>query len=80
ENPAYRKVDMYMFQDADNSQLHMYMHTNDFINYFANMELYNLLAGGEITADNTAAIEKVYADMEARIESINVSFVFKARK
>ena len=80
ENPAYRKVDMYMFQDADNSQLHMYMHTNDFINYFANMELYNLLAAGEITADNTAAIEKVYADMEARIESINVSFVLKARK
>ena len=80
ENPAYRKVDMYMFQDADNSQLHMYMHTNDFINYFANMELYNLLAAGEITADNTTAIEKVYTDMEARIESINVSFVMKARK
>ena len=80
ENPAYRKVDMYMFQDADNSQLHMYMHTNDFINYFANMELYNLLAAGEITADNTTAIEKVYTDMEARIESINVSFVLKARK
>ena len=80
ENPAYRKVDMYMFQDVDNSQLHMYMHTNDFINYFANMELYNLLAAGEITAGNTTAIEKVYTDMEARIESINVSFVFKARK
>ena len=80
ENPAYRKVDMYMFQDADNSQLHMYMHTNDFINYFANMELYNLLAAGEITADNTTAIEKVYTDMEARIESINVSLILKARK
>ena len=80
ENPAYRKVDMYMFQDADNSQLHMYMHTNDFINYFANMELYNLLASGEIDKTDAAAIEKVYTDMEARIESINVSFVFKARK
>ena len=80
ENPAYRKVDMYMFQDQDNTQLHMYMHTTDFINYFANMELYNLLASGEITPDNTAAIEKVFTDMEARIESINVSFVFKARK
>lgn len=80
ENPAYRKVDMYMFQDQDNTQLHMYMHTNDFINYFANMELYNLLASGEITADNASAIEKVYTDMEARVESINVSFVFKARK
>ena len=80
ENPAYRKVDMYMFQDADNSQLHMYMHTKDFINYFANMELYNLLASGEIDKTDAAAIEKVYTDMEARIESINVSFVMKARK
>ena len=80
ENPAYRKVDMYMFQDADNSQLHMYMHTNDFINYFANMELYNLLASGEIDKTDAAAIEKVYTDMEARIESINVSFVLKARE
>ena len=80
ENPAYRKVDMYMFQDADDSQLHMYMHTNDFINYFANMELYNLLASGEIDPTDATAIEKVFADMEARVESINVSFVLKARK
>ena len=77
ENPAYREVDMYMFQDADDCQLHMYMHTDAFINYFANMELYNLLASGEITSDATA-VEKVFADMEARVESINVSFVFKA--
>ena len=67
KNPAYRKVDMYM-------------HTNDFINYFGNMELYNLLAAGEIDKTDAAAIEKVFADMESRIESINVSFVFKARK
>ena len=80
ETPAYRKVDMYMFQDADNSQLHMYMHTNDFINYFGNMELYNLLAAGEIDKTDATAVEKVFTDMEARIESINVSFVFKARK
>ena len=80
ENPAYRKVDMYMFQDADNSQLHMYMHTNDFINYFANMELYNLLAAGEIDKTDATAVEKVFTDMEARIESINVSFVLKALK
>ena len=80
EHSAYRKVDMYMFQDADDSQLHMYMHTDAFINYFANMELYNLLSVGKINPDDTAAIEKVVSDMEARIESINVSFVMKARK
>ena len=79
EHSAYRKVDMYMFQDADDSQLHMYMPTASFINYFANMELYNLLSAGKIETTDTTAIEKVFTDMEARIESINVSFVMKAR-
>ena len=79
-NPALRKVDMYMFQDADDSQLHMYMPTVSFINYFANMELYALILEGKIDQTDEAAIEKVFADMEARVESINVSFVLKALK
>ena len=78
--PVLRNVEMYMFQDADNSQLHIYMPTSSFINYFANLEFTTLLTEGKIDATDTAAIEKVFADMEARVESINVSFVFKARK
>ena len=78
--PALRKVEMYMFQDASDSQLHMYMHTNAFINYFGNLEVMTLLMEGKINPTDTAAIEKVFADMEARVESINVSFVLKARK
>ena len=80
ENPAFRKVDMHMFQDADNSQLHMYMHTDAFINYFANLELFDLISDGKINPTDAAAVDKVFADMEARIESINVTFVMKARK
>ena len=72
-----RTVEMYMFQDADDSQLHMYMPTSSFINYFANMELYALIAEGKINPADAAA-EKVFADMEERVESINVSFVMKA--
>ena len=79
-NPACRTVDMYMFQDKDDSQLHMYMHTNAFINYFANLDVVDLIARGKISQSDTAAIEKIFADMEARVESINVSFVLKARK
>ena len=79
-NPALRKVEMYMFQDANDTQVHTYMHTDAFINYFANMEVYTLILEGKINPTDTAAIEKVFADMEARIESINVSFVMKARK
>ena len=78
--PALRKVDMYMFQDANDSQLHMYMHTNAFINYFANLEVMSLLKYGEIDPTDAAAVEKVFTNMEARVESINVSFVMKARK
>jgi hypothetical protein len=54
------------------------MHTDAFINYFANMEVYTSILEGKINPADTAAIEKVFADMEARVESINVSFVMKA--
>ena len=79
-NPAYRKVEMYMFQDADNSQLHMYMPTSGFINYFANIQLTALNAEGKIDLNDATAVEKVFADLEACVESINLSLVMKARK
>ena len=79
-NPALRKVEMYMFQDANDTQVHIYMHTDAFINYFANMEVYTLILEGKINPSDSAAIAKVFADMEARIESINVTFVMKVRK
>ena len=79
-HPACRKVDMYMFQDADDSQLHIYMHTASFINYFANLKVLTMPLEGNYDLSDTATVEKVFTDMEARVESINVSFVLKARK
>ena len=79
-NPSCRKVEMYMFQDKDDTQLHMYMSTASFVNYFANLWLPELIAEGELDPTDTSAVEKVYKDMEARVESINVSFVMKALK
>ena len=79
-NPAYRDVDMYMFQDTDDCQLHIYMPTSSFINYFANLEITTMLIEGKIDTSDATAIEKVYTNMEARVESINVTFVMKARK
>jgi len=80
ENPACRKVEMYMFQDADDCQLHIYMPTKSFINYFANLQIPTLKAEGKLDTNDAAAVEKVFADMEARIESINVSLILKARR
>jgi hypothetical protein len=79
-NPAWRTVEMYMFQDADNSQLHIFMSTQSCINYLANLEIPALIEEGKLDPTDAAAVEKVFADMEARIESINVTFVMKVRK
>ena len=79
-NPAFRKVEMHMFQDKDNTQLHMYMHTDAFINYFGNWEIVTMMVEGKIDPTNATAVEKVFADMEARVESINANFVFKVRE
>lgn len=78
--PYYRDVDMYMFQDKDNTQLHMYMPTSSFINYFGNMDVAALAYAGEIDVTDAAAVEAIFDRMDERVESINVSFVLKARK
>ena len=77
-NSACRKVDMYMFQDADDSQLHIYMPTSSFVNYFSNLKILTMSLEGNF--DMSSDAEKVFADMKARVESINVSLVFKIRK
>ena len=79
-NPAWRTVEMYMFQDKDDTQLHMFMSTQSCINYLANFAIPALIEEGKLDPTDAAAVEKVFTDMEARVESINVSFVFKARK
>ena len=76
----YRDVDMYMFQDQDDCQLHMYMPTYAFINYFANMDLAALTVTGDIDLTDAAAVEAIFERMDERVESINVSFTFKATK
>ena len=69
-----------MFQDADDSQLHIYMPTNAFVNYFANIEIASLEAAGEIDKTDAAAVAAVFDRMDERVETINVSVVLKATK
>ena len=78
-NAACRKVEMYMFQDADDSQLHIYMPTKAFVTYFANLQIPTLVGESKLDTADTAAVDAVFAAMDARIESINVSLVYKAR-
>ena len=76
---AYRDIEVYMFQDQDNTQLHMYMHTKSFINLFGNLQLNALKSESKIDLTDAAAVEKVFADLSECIESINFTLVFKTR-
>lgn len=79
-NPAFRDVDMYMFQDNDNTQLHIYMPTSSFIKYMANLKFVTMIKEGKIDATDATAVEKIHTDMEARVESINLALVLRARE
>ena len=78
--PAYRDVEVYMFQDSDDCQLHIYMPTYSFINYFANSDIAILAKNGEIDLTDDVAVNAVFDSVAERVESINLSVVLKAGK
>ena len=78
---AYRDVDLYTFQDQDNSQMHMYMHSTAFVNFFGNMQVTIMEQMGQLDLNDAAAVKAVFDSIDEAVETINVSFVMtKARK
>ena len=78
---AYKDVDLYTFQDQDNSQMHMYMHTTAFVNFFGNMQIAFMSELGQLDKTDANAVKAVFDSIDAAVESINLSLVMtKARK
>jgi hypothetical protein len=77
---AYKDVDLYTFQDQDNSQMHMYMHSTAFVNFFGNMQITMMKQMGQLDLNDAAAVKAVFDSIDEAVETINVSFVMKARK
>lgn len=78
---AYHNIDLYTFQDADCSQMHMYMPTSSFIKFFANMQVAFMSELGQLDKNDTAAVDAIYERIDKAVETINVSFVMtKAAK
>ena len=78
---AYRDVDLYTFQDQDNTQMHMYMHTTAFVNFFGNMQIAFMSELGQLDKTDANAVKAVFDGIDAAVESINLSLVMtKARK
>ena len=81
KNAAYKDVDLYTFQDQDNSQMHMYMHSTAFVNFFGNMQITMMEQMGQLDLNDAAAVKAVFDSIDNAVETINVSFVMtKATK
>ena len=74
-NAAYHDIDVYTFQDQDNSQMHMFMPTVSFENFLGNMQVNLMVAKGQIDLTDATAVKEVYDTIEKAITTINVSFV-----
>ena len=77
KNAAYKDVDLYTFQDADCSQMHMYMPTYAFINFFGNMQATIMSQMGDLDLTDAAAVKAVFDSIDEAVETINVSFVME---
>ena len=79
-NPAYQDVDLYAFQDQDNTQMHWYMPTTSFEKFFANTSLALMLGYGQLDKDDNEAIAGVFKTIADAVESINLSIVMTKAK
>ena len=77
---AYKDVVVYAFQDADNTQMHIYMPTASFEAFFANGKIQQLEENGLLDINNTEAVAEIRNKIETAIDSINISFIFKTAK
>ena len=77
KDAAYKDVDLYTFQDADCSQMHMYMPTYAFINFFGNMQATIMSQMGQLDLTNAEAVKAVFDSIDEAVETINVSFVME---
>jgi hypothetical protein len=79
-NPACKDIDVWTFQDQDNTQMHMYMPVKSFENFLANTAVEMLANDGKLDLNDAAAVKAIFDEVEAAIETINVSLIFKTAK
>ncbi|MBO7233539.1 MAG: hypothetical protein J6V13_00925 [Paludibacteraceae bacterium] len=79
-NPACKDINVWTFQDKDNTQMHMYMPVSSFETFLANTVVEMMANEGKLDLNDAAAVKAIFDQVEAAIETINVSFIFKTAK
>ena len=80
KNAALKDVDLYTFQDQDNTQMHMYMHSTGFVNFFGNMQVTIMEQLGQLDTTDAAAVQAVFDSIDEAVETINLSLVMTKAK
>ena len=75
KNAAFKDVDLYTFQDQDNTQMHMYMHSTGFVNFFGNMQVTIMEQLGQLDTTDATAVKAVFDSIDEAVETINLSLV-----
>ena len=75
--PVLQDIEVYTFQDQDNTQMHLYMPTASFEKFFANTSVFVMLGNGQLDINETEAVAGVYQTVADAIESINLTIVMK---
>lgn len=76
-NPALHDVEVYTFQDQDNTQMHLFMPTASFEKFFANTSVHVMLGNGQLDENDAEAIAGVYKTITDAVESINLTIILK---
>ena len=77
KNALLKDIDLYTYQDVDATQMHMYMSTSAFINFFGNMQATMMAQKGQLDLNDATAVNAIYDSIDNAVEAINVSLVME---
>jgi hypothetical protein len=73
---SLKDVEFLAFQDADDSQMHFFMHKRGFVNFYTNMQaMLTKAVNPEFDINNAEAVNAIYDNINNAVETINVSLV-----
>ena len=78
--PFYQDVEIYTFQDQDNTQMHLYMPTASFEKFFGNTSVAVMLGHGQLDINDAEAIAGVYKSVADAVDSIDLALVMHSSK
>lgn len=76
-NPVFHDIEVYTFQDQNNTQMHLFMPTASFEKFFANTSVHVMLGNGQLDENDTEDIAGVYQTIADAVESINLTIILK---